>query len=185
MANTGFQTILDALAFVVGGTQDTDSTAPANFYSGYRAGDGTGIQGLMSVVSPPQVAGPPVLLGCYSSPPPSITDTPVAVLLPRKFEALLGSAIEEHTDDIALKILVAKVDTTYAVPNASIYRDLVPQQLSQHMTLKDAQGTPVGNIIQGFAVAGEFGGFDWAGVPYIGWEFTVRVRRLIPRVFAA
>ena len=129
--------------------------------------DGTGIQTT------------PVFQGCYSVPPGGVTATPVGILIPRSYTAILRmQGPEENTDLVDLLILLSEADNIAQIPNATAYRDLVPAQLRAHMTLKDASGTMTPNILQAFAKDGRFGKIEWAGTPYYGWSFTIEVRRL-------
>ena len=132
--------------------------------------DGTGI------IAP---LNEPVFQGVYSVPPGAVSNTPVGILIPRTFTALLRmQGPEENTDLVDFLLLVSDADNIAQMPNATAYRDLVPAQLRAHMTLKDATGTPAPNILQAFAKDGKFGRIAWADSTYYGWSFTIEVRRL-------
>lgn len=166
--------VLDHLGYVIGGTSSTASTvgqAVTRFWSGHMNGDdGTGIQA---------PAGEPVFQGCYSVPPGAISVTPVGIILPRSYTAILRmQGPEENTDLVDLMILLSEADNIAQIPNATPYRDLVPAQLRAHMTLKDAGGNMTPNILQAFAKDGKFGKIEWAGTSYYGWSFTIEIRRL-------
>lgn len=141
------------------------------FWSGHFNGDdGTGIQA---------PTGDPKFQGCYSIPPGSVSFTPVGILIPSNFSAILNiQGPEENTDIVHLLILLAPADNIGQMPNATPYRDLVPAQLRAHMTLKDATSTSTPNILQAFAKAGKFGRIPFATTEWIGWVFDIEIRRL-------
>lgn len=174
MANDFQADVLDHLGYVIGGTASTASTvgnAVTRFYSGHANGDdGTGLQA---------PAGEPKFLGCYSVPPGGISFTPVGVLLPSSFTAILNTqGPEENTDIVRLLILLAPADPVAQMPNVSAYRDVVPAQIRAHMTLKDAGGNSTPNILQAFAKDGKFGKIPYAGTEWYGWDFHIEIRRL-------
>ena len=174
MANDFQADVLDHLGYVLGGTASTASTAGQSvtrFWSGHMNGDdGTGI------LAP---SGEPKFQGVYSVPPGAVSNTPVGILIPRTFTALLRmQGPEENTDLVDFLILVSNADNIAQMPNATAYRDLVPAQLRAHMTLKDSGGNPTPNILQAFAKDGKFGRIEWSATTYYGWSFSIEVRRL-------
>lgn len=174
MANDFQADVLDHLGYVLGGSASTGSIsgqAVTRFWSGHMNGDdGTGIQA---------PTYDPVFQGVYSIAPGAVTATPVGILIPRTFTALLRmQGPEENTDLVDFLLLLSNADNVAQMPNATAYRDLVPAQLRAHMTLKDATGTPTPNILQAFVTDGKFGRIAWADATYYGWSFTIQVRRL-------
>lgn len=166
--------VLDHLGYVLGGTASTASTAGntvTRFWSGHLNGDdGTGIQA---------PNGEPKFQGVFSVPPGGVSVTPVGILIPKNFTAILNmQGPEENTDTVQLLILLAPADNIGQMPNATAYRDLVPAQLRAHMTLKDATSTSTPNILQAFAKSGHFGEIGYASAKWIGWDFDIEVRRL-------
>lgn len=166
--------VLDHLGYVIGGTASTASTTGnpvTRFWSGHFNGDdGTGLQA---------PAGEPKFQGVYSVAPGALSFTPVGIILPKTFSALLRmEGPEENTDQVQLLILLSEADSVAQMPNATPYRDIVPAQLRAHMTLKDAGGNSTPNILQAFARAGRFGRLSWANTEYYGWDFTIEIRRL-------
>lgn len=173
--------VLDHLGYVIGGTASTATTVGngvTRFWSGHHNNDdGTGIQ---------VPNGEPTFLGCYSTPPGGITATPVGIILPRSYTAVLNfQGPEENTDLVDLLILLAPADPIAQMPHAATYRDLVPAQLRAHMTLKDSGGTPTPNILQAFARDGRFGELTWAQTIWWGWRFTIEIRRLPIETYTA
>lgn len=174
MSNDFQADVLDHLGYVIGGTASTASTVGnkvTRFYSGHMNGDdGTGLQA---------PSGEPKFQGCYSTPPGGISVTPVGILLPATFNAILNTqGPEENTDVVRLLLLLAPVDPVSQMPNAAAYRDIVPAQLRAHMTLKDGSGTATPNILQAFVTRGKFGQIPWGDKNYYGWDFDITVRRL-------
>lgn len=170
-----FQTdVLDHLGYVLGGTSSTASTAGnavTRFWSGHLNGDdGTGIQAPV---------GEPKFQGVYSVPPGGISFTPVGILIPSGFSAILNiQGPEENTDEVRLLVLLAPADSVAQIPNATPYRDLVAAQMRAHMTAKDVGGNSIPNVLQAFVKSGKFGTIPYAGTPWYGWDFTIEVRRL-------
>lgn len=158
---------------MIGGTASTASTVGnpvTRFWSGHFNGDdGTGLVTTFG----------PKFQGCYSTAPGGLSFTPVGVLLPGDFAAVLNiQGPEENTDNVRLLIFLSEADNIAQVPNAAAYRDLVPAQLRAHMTGKDAGGNVIPNILQAFALSGKFGEMRWGDTRYFGWDFRIQVRRL-------
>src|ERR1700752_5387016 len=116
--------VLDHLGYVIGGTPSTASTAGnavTRFWSGHMNNDGTGIQAPV---------GQPPFQGCYSAAPGGVSVPPVGIVLPRSYTAILRmQGPEETTDLIDPPLLLSEADNIAQVPNATVYRDLVPAQL--------------------------------------------------------
>lgn len=172
---TSFQDVLDAAARVVGGT-NVGANQP-RFFSGDQVGDSSGIQ----------VAYGPTLKGCYSEPPDAFTDFPVGVVLTGNFEvrSAQGNDVyiqgeEINIDDLRLDILFARQDSETTYTNLAQYRDLVPAAFAAHMGL-----FATANVLQAMVRGGRPVTFVWGGIPYSAYEFTVRVIRIISRVYAA
>lgn len=181
-----FQDVLNAVAQVVGGTSP-DPINRASWYSGDQVGDGSGI-----------IAGSdsngnayPTFRGCYSAPQDGLPDTPIGLVLPGPFEVggprsrdVYVRGVEQNIDDLRLLILVTRQDAQTMFPNLTPYRDLVPAAFAASMTAGGAA-----NVLQAMVRGGKPIVLNWgvgpAAVAYDGWEFTIRVIRLIPRIYTA
>lgn len=161
--------ILDKVGLLIGGTQPNPIGSP-HFYSGLQVGDNTGVAGIA---------------GCYSIPPETLPDPPVALLYPSSFDAMgpahagqLMQGNEDNQDDITIWVLLWRNDlpTQYAamVP----FRDSIPALFRQHMQL--------GGLINidAFIIHGHTGRMVHEAVEYIGWEFTLRIRQLYSVTYA-
>src|SRR6184192_2165874 len=116
---SNFQDLLDNVALLVGGTQQSEP--PPGFFSRARAGDGTGVPGL---------------LGCYSKPPRALSEPPVGIVLPRSFKASLNAqGYEEQEDILRLIILVKPVDSATDFAILEPFRDSVPAIFRTHFQL--------------------------------------------------
>lgn len=159
-----FQTdVLDVMARIIGGTV---SAVNPTFFSGplanAGAGDGTGITGLT---------------GCYSAAPDSLQSFPVAIVLGDKFTAELASEGEEdNVDNVRVLLLIAPFVSESQTVLLTPYRDSVPVAFRARM-----QGFTGPNAMDFFVTSGQQGVYSWAAgaEQYIGWEFIVRVRRML------
>lgn len=165
-----FYDVVSAIALTVGGTQP-DAVNKPYWFSGYDANDGTGVANLH---------------GCYAEPPSAINDPPIGIILPTSFTAhapggdsdRLVFGMEEQIDDIRLWILVRKIDPKTAWPNLAPFRDTVPDALRQHLQFGNYP-TSIPGVEQAWINSGQIIRTDYAGVEYAGWEFNVRVMRLL------
>lgn len=166
---TAYLTILDKIGLLVGGTAPDPAGSP-HFYSGAQVGDGTGVSGIA---------------GCYSIPPETLPDPPIAILLPENF-TLQGPAHagqlmqgnEDNEDHIRIWLLLWRNDLPTQYANLVPFRDSVPALFRSHMQL----GALIN--IDAFIVAGHTGVMKWAGVEYLGWEFVLRIRQLLSVIYA-
>ncbi len=154
-----FQTdVLDGIARVVGGTVSANDP---RFFNGVTL-DGSGIQGLG-------------LIGCYSAAPPAINATPLGIVIADDFDADLAAQGEEDNEDkVRLLILVAPYVSESQSAKLIPFRDAVPAAFRAHMQLFGAPGD-----LDSFVMHGSSGIHVWDGVSYMGWEFTVRIRRML------
>jgi hypothetical protein len=147
-----FQTLLNAVAQVVGGTAPNPATEPF-WFSGSQVGDGTGVAGLK---------------GCFSTPPGSIEDPPMAFVIGGPF----------RLTDEPRQGIKGYEDMDYSILDP--FRDSVPAAFDSHMQLFS---TPT--VLDAVIVSGRPGFFAWGRFPFVGWEFGLRVRRLAPIVYSA
>lgn len=170
-----FQTVLDHVAQVAGGNQP-DVTNKPRWFSGRDVGDGTGL-----------VPGDtyPVFTGCFSAPVEALEDFPVGLVLPGPFE--VGGpqnrdgyyqGAEYNVDDVRLLILFGRVDLETDYGNAAPYRDLVPAAFAAHMTAYTTD-----SALQTMVRGGKPVTLKWGDVAYDGFEFTIRVIRMISRIY--
>lgn len=161
-----FQDLLNAVAQVVGGTPPNPATDPT-WYSGFQVGDGTGVVGLR---------------GCHSTPPGAVEDPPLAFVMGGQLRLTEEprQGIKGYEDSLRIQIMVGHVEPTTDYAILDPFRDSVPAAFDSHMQLF---GTP--NVLDAVIIGGKPGFLAWAGLPYVGWEFTLRVRRLAPVVFSA
>lgn len=161
-----FQDLLGAVAQVVGGTQPNPASDPF-FYSGYQVGDGTGVAGLR---------------GCYSTPPGAIQDPPLAFCMggPFRLTEEPRQGIKGYEDSVSVQIMVGRVETSLDYSILDPYRDTIPAAFDTHMQLFAAA-----NVLDAVIVSGRPGFFAWGRLPYVGWEFVLRVRRLTPTTYTA
>ena len=167
MAIPTLQAILNQVALLIGGTQSTDPQSPY-FFSGVRAGDGTGLVGVN---------------GAYSIPSETLDcEPPVALMFPNSFTAMgpahhgqLMQGNEDNEDLIHIWLLVWRGDlpTEYALMVA--FRDAVPALFRGHMQLSGMSPAP---NVDAFIIDGRTGTMHWGGQDYMGWEFVLRVRQL-------
>ncbi len=162
--------VLDHIAQVVGGTK---SPTDKRFFSGDEAADGTGVSGLK---------------GCWSDAPNGIQSLPVAIVEPGPFTDSLsgGQGREDAEDEVRVRVLVAKQDLKASMGVLTPFRDSVPAAFRAHMQGTDASHlNPIPDIIDCFITRGTPGPYTYSGTDYLGWEFTVRVRRLLSVSYAA
>lgn len=155
----GFQTdVLDHVAQVLGGTVNAGI---ASFF------DGAPISGLN---------------GCWSIDPGTVFQTPVAVVLPGSFTDTLlgGQGKEEAEDEVRVLLLLSKYSVAAQFSILTPFRDSVPAAFRAHM---QAYSAP--DVLDCFVTKGASGIHTWAGVEYLAWDFTVRVRRLLSVTYAA
>lgn len=178
-----FQTVLDNIAFVVGGTAP-DATNRPRWFSGRDSADGTGLQpGTNS-----QGVAYPVFTGCYSAPPDAIQDFPVGIVLPGPFEIRGGHGTDNYwqgselnTDDLSLWIVVGRQDAETTFTDLNPYRDLVPAAFAAKMTANSTA-----SILQAMVRSGKPRSLKFGDqITYDCIEFVVRVSRLIPRTYTA
>lgn len=175
-----FQTLLDNVAKVIGGTQPDAASRP-RWFSGRDVGDSTGIQ----LGSNSQGVAYPVLTGCYSAPPEAIGDVPVGIVLAGPFEVSGGArrdvytqGVEMNTDDLRLIILINRVDTETTFTNLAPFRDLIPAALAAKMTAFSSV-----NVLQAMVRGGKPVTTTWGSQAFDGFEFTIRVIRLVSRTY--
>lgn len=172
-----FQTLLDLVATVVGGT--AFPTKSPRWFSGHdNSDDGTGLLPGGTY---------PKFLGCYSAPPPQIADVPVGIVMVGPFQNVgpksqdvYTQGVEHAIDDLRLLILVSQVDPETDIANLDPYRDLVPAAFAGHMTAFSSA-----NVLQAMCRAGKPIITKVAGIDYNGLEFTIRVIRSISRTYTA
>lgn len=154
---------------MVGGTAP-DPTNNPHWFSGSTAGDGTGVAGIA---------------GCYSVPPETLPDPPIGVLTPERFHAMgperdiLIQGEEFNEDHIRISLLLWRNDLPTQYANLINYRDSVPAVFRSHMQL----GGTVN--LDAFITEGRTGLVTWGGTEYIGWEFQLRIRRLLQPSYVA
>jgi hypothetical protein len=172
-----FQSVMDAIAQVVGGTQP-DATNRPRWFSGRDSGDGTGLLPGGTY---------PVFTGCYSAPPDAIEDYPVGVVLPGPFQIRGADGRENYwqgselnVDDLSVWIIVARQDSQTTFGNLMPYRDLMPAAFAAKMTAFSTV-----NILQAMVVSGRPKALKWGDITYDAIEFVVRVSRMIPRTYTA
>jgi hypothetical protein len=173
----GFQDLMDACAKVVGGNQPEPGTNP-HFYSGYNnQQDGTGIAGLH---------------GCYSVPPETIQEPPLGVILPGSFTVnsekqrdLLVQGEEYNVDNLKLFIFVRNTDSKTEFANLTPFRDSVPAAFRAATQLGNPNLIAGQSLLQVWCADGRPGVFTWGGTTLIGWEFTLRVLRMIFATYQA
>jgi len=176
-----FQTVMDHVAQVVGGNQP-DATNKPRWFSGDSmnngAGDGSGLQ---------PGAGYPTFKGCYSAPPEAIEDVPIGLVLPGAFKVegagpanVFVQGGELNTDDLRVLIFIARSDAETTVTNLMPYRDLVPAAFAAKMSAFSTV-----NATQVMVVSGKPAQITWGSTQYDGWEFIVRVIRMVPRSYTA
>lgn len=175
MAST-FQDFLDQIASLLGGTQPDAGTNP-HFYSSYKAG-GT-----------PPVAG---LNGCYSVPPATLQEPPIAIIVPGPFTVnsdrakdLLAQGEEYQVDDLKLYVFVRENDPKTQFANLNPFRDSIPALMRSHLQLGNASLLSGQSILQVSIAAGRPGVFTYAGTELIGWEFTLRAIRMVAAIYAS
>jgi hypothetical protein len=167
---TGFQDLLDAIAKLVGGNQPDPQTNP-HFYSGYKNQDASGVAGLH---------------GCYSVPPESIQEPPLAVLIPGPFNVnsdkakdLLVQGEEYNVDNLKLFLFVRNNDSKTQFANLNPFRDLIPAVFRGAVQLGNPALIVGQTILQITCADGRPGVFTYAGTSLIGWEYTLRVIRML------
>lgn len=144
--------VLDKIAQVVGGAV---SAADPHFFSG--AG---GIAGIA---------------GCYSVPPENVDKMPLGIVLLDQFTSVLASIGEEDNDDqIRLLLLVAPYRIEAEMSKLTPFRDTVPAGFRAHTQLFSAPST-----LSAFVVSGRGGVHQWRGNPYLAYEFTIHVSRML------
>jgi hypothetical protein len=172
-----FQTVLNALAQVIGGTAPDLINHPT-WYSGDQVQDGTGLQ---------PGAGYPTFKGCYATPPDSLPDVPIGVFTIGPFtnegpqaRDTYFQGVEHAVDDLRLLILINRQDAQTTLPNLMPYRDLVPAAFASHMRAFATQ-----YAVQVMARGGKPVSVTIGSVVFDGIEFTVRVLRVINRIYTA
>ena len=88
--------------------------------------------------------------------------------------------IKGYDEQLRVQIMVGRVESSLDYSILDPFRDTVPAAFDDHMQLF---GTP--NVLDAVIVEGRPGFLSWARLPYVGWEFTLRVRRLTPTVYTA
>ena len=173
MAND-FQALLDAVAQLIGGNQP-DAVNNPHFYSGYKNQDASGIAGIH---------------GCYSVPPASIQEPPLGILLPGPFvvnsdraKELLVQAEEYNVDSIRFLLLVRLNDPKTQFANLNPFRDSVPAAIRAHTQLGNPNLIPGMSILQVWVSDGKPGVFVYASTQYIGWDFTIKVARMVQALY--
>jgi hypothetical protein len=171
-----FQTVLDHVAQVIGGSQPDAANRP-RWFSGRDVGDSTGLVPGGSY---------PVFTGCYSAPPEAIEDVPVALVLPGNFEVggpqnrdVYYQGEEYNVDDLRVLIFVYRIDSETDIANLMPYRDLMPAAFAAKMS-----AFSTASILQAMVRGGKPANITYAGISYSGWEFTVRVIRMVSRTYA-
>ena len=162
-----FQTILDQVARVVGGTAP-DSTNRPRWFSGAQTGDSTGVAGIK---------------GCYSAPPETIQDVPTGLVMPLSFivpNSILTQGEEYNEDLIRLVLFVARNDPQTQWATLAPYRDTVAAAFRSHLQLFASL-----NVLDASLVNGKSGILDWGGTPYLVWDMTIRVRRMFTPTYTA
>lgn len=155
----GFQAdVLDHIAQVLGGTVN------ANIVGFF---DGSPITGLN---------------GCWSIDPGAIFQTPTAVVLPGSFtdDLLGGQGKEQAEDEVKILLLLDKYTVPAQFGVLTPFRDSVPAAFRAHM-----QAFSIPDVIDCFVTKGASGVHTWGGTEYLGWDFTVRVRRLLSVSYVA
>lgn len=158
------------MAKVIGGNQPDVATNP-HFYSGYKNGDSTGIAGIH---------------GCYSVPPATIQEPPLGVLFPGPFTVnsdrakdLLVQGEEYNVDAIRLIVFVRNNDPKTQFANLNPFRDSLPAAIRAATQLGNPSLIAGQSILQVWVGGGQPGVFVYAATPYIGWEFTIKVARMM------
>jgi hypothetical protein len=171
-----FQTVLDNIAKIIGGSQP-DATNRPRWFSGRDSSDSTGLLPGGSY---------PLFTGCHSAPPEAFEDFPVGVVLPGPFtvggpqnQDVYYQGKEYNVDDLRLLIVFGRIDSQTDVANLAPYRDLVPAALAA----KFASGDTTGTELQAMVRSGKPVTTTWGGVPYVGFEFSIRVIRMLNRTY--
>jgi hypothetical protein len=161
---SNYQNLLDDLALLIGGTAPDLANRPG-FYSGFEVGDGTGVA---------------TLHGCYSQPPESIDDLPIAIVksFPISFTVRRGNP-EANVDTIPLQILVSRDDVPSESPTLVNFRDTVEAAFRAHLTIATVAGavnlTPA--VSEALPTSGKSGVTKYNGVDYLGWDMMITVKR--------
>src|SRR5262245_45887699 len=165
-----YQTLLDAVGLVIGGTAP-DATGRPHYFSGAEVGDGTEMGH----------GTPNPLLGCWAVAPSTIEQTPMALVMPDSF-AISGpekadvfvAGEEWNVDVLRLQFFLALVDhrTDWVLMNP--YRDLIPALFRAHMMLN---ATP--NVITTMIRSGKAAVLDYNATQYVGWTAVPPVHAAI------
>jgi hypothetical protein len=168
-------TVLDNLAKVIGGSQPDAANRP-RWFSGDQVGDSTGLLPGGSY---------PTFKGCYSAPVEAPQDFPVGIVLPGPFEVggpqyrdVFYQGEEYNVDNVRLLIAITRIDLETDFGNLMPYRDLVPAAFAAKMT-----AFSIPSVLQAMVTSGKPAPINWAGVQYNGWDFTIRVIRMISQTY--
>lgn len=171
-----YQSLLDAVALILGGTAP-DTTNRPHFYSGLEVGDGSELGAATSYP----------LRGCWSTYPPTVEDSPYAIVMPDAAtisgpaQADVFVAGEEwNVDILRVQFYLALVDHVTDWPIIVVYRDLIPAVFRSHMQLN---ATP--NVITAMPRSLRAAVLEYAGTEYVGWEVMLHVQRVIQPTYTA
>ncbi len=170
-----YQSLLNALARTVGGTQPTAGQAAAGsgvplvqqpyWFSGADAGDASGVSGLA---------------GCFSVPTEKITLTPVAMILPDSWapNALTPypTAGHKYRDDrVVVRVFTGNAAMQVAISQLNVFADAITDAFDHHM-----QAFGEANVGTVDCSVGRFLEVDWGGGAFFAIDFRVTVLRGIP-----
>lgn len=171
------QTLLNAVARVVGGTQPSNALTTASagppdqrpyWFSGLETGDGSGVAGLA---------------GCWSLPLESLTNTPVAMVLPDTGSDLDAFPTQGHRrleNLIHVRVLTGHGDLQSNMAALVNFDDLVQAAFNSHMTLFNEP-----NVDTAWCSPGTYLEVAWPeGTVYTAVQFVVRVHRSIPVTYS-
>ena len=178
-----YQTLLNAVAQVVGGTQPNNSQTSAlagppdqrpYWFSGLETGDGSGVAGLA---------------GCWSVAPDVFTNTPVGVVLPDGWTPqMIGGGQpfprqgRKYREDVVhVRVMTGHTDLQSQMSSLVNFADLVPTAFDTHMQLFNQAGVDTADCSTGVFLE-----VEWpTGTVYMAVQFIVKIRRAIPVTYTA
>jgi hypothetical protein len=176
-----YQTLLNALARTVGGTQPdnahTSIPAPKTingvvqpdqrpfWFSGVDAGDGSGVAGLS---------------GCWSVPTEKFAKTPVAMILPDSWapDPQFPFPLQGHKyrdDRAVVRVFTGNAPMQVAIAQLNGFADTITDAFDHHMQAFGETGVTTVDCS-----TGRFLEVNWGGAAYFAIDFRVVVYRGLP-----